>query len=138
MSRVRLNLKSLTVTEKIAKGRQIVTAMTDNTSFPNPNPPLTDMTTALDELSRQALNDDLIALAREDAMTVLFVTHSVFESAYLSSRVVVMTPRPGRIAADIALSPPPLRDVSWRLTQDFAAGARRVQTALRDAMEAAP
>ncbi len=50
---------------------------------------------ALDELSRQALNDDLLTLAREDAMTVLFVTHSVFESAYLSSRVAVMTPRPG-------------------------------------------
>jgi hypothetical protein len=52
MARVRLNLKSLTVTEKIAKGRQIVTAMTNNTSFPNPNPPLTEVTTALDELSQ--------------------------------------------------------------------------------------
>lgn len=52
MSRVRLNLKSLTVTEKVAKGRQIVTAMTDNASFPNPNPPLPDMTAALDELSQ--------------------------------------------------------------------------------------
>jgi NitT/TauT family transport system ATP-binding protein len=92
---------------------------------------------ALDELSRQALNDDLLALASEDAMTVIFVTHSVFESAYLSSRVVVMTPRPGGIAADIALAPPPRRDVSWRLTQDFTDGARRVQAALRDAMAAA-
>ena len=67
---------------------------------------------ALDELTRQALNDDLLTLAREDAMTVMFVTHSVYESSYLSSRVVVMTPRPGRIAADIHLSPPPLR--GWR------------------------
>ncbi|MEI9932883.1 MAG: ABC transporter permease subunit [Rhizomicrobium sp.] len=59
---------------------------------------------ALDELTRQALNDDLLTLAREDGMTVIFVTHSVYESAYLSSRVVVMTPRPGRIASDIALA----------------------------------
>jgi NitT/TauT family transport system ATP-binding protein len=89
---------------------------------------------ALDELARQALNDDLLTLAREDAMTVLFVTHSVFESTYLSSRVVVMTPRPGRIAAEIRLAPPPLRDVSWRMTQEFADGARKVQAALRGAM----
>jgi NitT/TauT family transport system ATP-binding protein len=93
---------------------------------------------ALDELSRQALNDDLLALAREDQMTVLFVTHSVFESTYLSSRVVVMTPRPGRVTADIQLSPPPLRDVSYRMTQEFADNARRVSDALRGAMETHP
>ena len=52
MPRIRLNLKSLTVTEKIAKGRQIVTAMTNNASFPTPTPPLTEVTTALDELSQ--------------------------------------------------------------------------------------
>ena len=86
---------------------------------------------ALDELTRQALNDDLLKLAREDAMTVIFVTHSVYESSYLSSRVVVMTPRPGRIAADIHLSPPPLRDVSYRLTQEFADAAGKVSAALR-------
>ena len=52
MPRIRLNLKSLTVTEKIAKGRQIVTAMTNNASFPTPTPPLNEVTTALDELSQ--------------------------------------------------------------------------------------
>ena len=93
---------------------------------------------ALDELSRQALNDDLLKLAREDGITVLFVTHSVFESAYLSSRVVVMTPRPARIAAEIPLAPPAAsRDVSWRMTPEFADGARRVSDALRQAMEGA-
>jgi NitT/TauT family transport system ATP-binding protein len=92
---------------------------------------------ALDELARQALNDDLLTLAREDRMTVLFVTHSVFESAYLSSRVVVMTPRPGRVTADIRLAPPPLRDVSYRLTPEFADGARQVSAALRGALETA-
>jgi NitT/TauT family transport system ATP-binding protein len=58
---------------------------------------------ALDEITRAQLGDDLLRLWREDGLTVLFVTHSVSESAYLSQRVLVMTPRPGRIAADIAL-----------------------------------
>jgi len=58
---------------------------------------------ALDEITRNALGDDLLRLWREDGLTVLFVTHSVSESSYLSQRVLVMTPRPGRIAADIAL-----------------------------------
>jgi NitT/TauT family transport system ATP-binding protein len=89
---------------------------------------------ALDELTRQALNDDLLKIAREDAMTVIFVTHSVYESAYLASRVVVMTPRPGCIAAAIKLSPPPLRDQSYRLTQDFADAAGQISAALKQAM----
>jgi NitT/TauT family transport system ATP-binding protein len=90
---------------------------------------------ALDELTRQALNDDLLKLWREDEMTVIFVTHSVYESAYLSDRVVVMTPRPGRVAADIALSPPIPRDASWRLTPNFADAAGKISAALKRAME---
>ncbi len=89
---------------------------------------------ALDELTRQALNDDLLALWREDALTVIFVTHSVFESTYLSSRAVVMTPRPGRIAADIALAAPEPRDAHYRLSPEFGVEAAKVSAALRDAM----
>jgi NitT/TauT family transport system ATP-binding protein len=59
---------------------------------------------ALDEITRNQLGDDLLKLWREDGLTVLFVTHSVSESAYLSSRVLVMTPRPGTVKADIALA----------------------------------
>ena len=58
---------------------------------------------ALDEITRAQLGDDLLRLWREDGLTILFVTHSVSESAFLSQRVLVMTPRPGTIAADIAL-----------------------------------
>jgi len=58
---------------------------------------------ALDEITRNALGDDLLKLWREDGLTVLFVTHSVSESSYLSERVLVMTQRPGRVTADIAL-----------------------------------
>jgi NitT/TauT family transport system ATP-binding protein len=58
---------------------------------------------ALDEITRNGLGDDLLRLWREDGLTILFVTHSVSESSFLSQRVLVMTPRPGRVAADIAL-----------------------------------
>jgi len=61
--------------------------------------------------------------------------HSVFESTYLSSRVVVLTPRPGRVAADIRLSPPATRDAGYRLSREFADAAGQVSQALRDAME---
>lgn len=92
---------------------------------------------ALDELTRQALNDDLIKLAREDGITVIFVTHSVYESTYLSNRVAVMTPRPGRIAAEIALAPPPGRNAYYRLTPQFMDDARRISAAMADAMREA-
>lgn len=85
---------------------------------------------ALDEPTRQSLNDDLRQLWREDGLTVIFVTHSVYESAYLSTRVVVMTPRPGRIAADIALDLPDLRDAGLRLSPQFAAAATEISAAL--------
>jgi NitT/TauT family transport system ATP-binding protein len=88
---------------------------------------------ALDEPTREALNDNLLTLWREDGLTVLFVTHSVFESAFLSTRVVVMTPRPGRIAADLALDPPRIRDAGFRLTPAFTGEAARVSAALRSA-----
>jgi NitT/TauT family transport system ATP-binding protein len=81
---------------------------------------------ALDEITRAKLNDDLLALAREDGITVIFVTHSVTESAYLSDRVLVMGPRPGRVAVEIALPPGP-RD---RLSPQFAEAQRQVSSAL--------
>jgi len=66
MARIRLNLKKLSVTEKIAKGRQIVTAMTNNTSFPNPSPPLTEVTASLDNLSEAFA---LVQSARSEVST---------------------------------------------------------------------
>lgn len=81
---------------------------------------------ALDEPTRQGLNDDLLRLSREDGITVIFVTHSVTEASYLSDRVLVMTPRPGRIKAEIVL-PSGRRD---RLSQAFAQNQARVAAAL--------
>jgi NitT/TauT family transport system ATP-binding protein len=93
---------------------------------------------ALDEFTRQALNDDLLKLWAEDQLTVLFVTHSVFESAYLSSRVAVMTSRPGRIAADIALNSPRDREPGYRLMPEFAVAVREITTSLRGAVGSKP
>ena len=90
---------------------------------------------ALDEFTRQSLNDDLLRLWAEHGLTVIFVTHSVYESAYLSSRVAVMTPRPGRVAADIALDPNRVRKAEYRLSPAFADDARRISSALRSGME---
>jgi NitT/TauT family transport system ATP-binding protein len=87
---------------------------------------------ALDEPTRQSLNDDLLRLAREDRMTVIFVTHSVMEASYLSDRVLVMSPRPGRIKAEIGLDLPPRRP-GFRLTADFAQAQARVAEALLEA-----
>ena len=87
---------------------------------------------ALDEITRNALGDDLLRLWREDGLTVLFVTHSVSESSYLSQRVLVMTPRPGRVEADIAL--PSGRDT--RLSPPTIEAQRRISDALNSAMAA--
>jgi NitT/TauT family transport system ATP-binding protein len=81
---------------------------------------------ALDEITRARLNDDLLSVAREDGITVIFVTHSVTESAYLSDRVLVMSPRPGRVTAEIELQ----RGARDRLSAEFAQAQRRVSSAL--------
>jgi NitT/TauT family transport system ATP-binding protein len=76
---------------------------------------------ALDELTRFKLNEDLLEVWRARRLTVLFVTHSVFESVFLAQRVVVMTARPGRIAADIAIDLPEMRNSRLRTSPEFAA-----------------
>jgi len=87
---------------------------------------------ALDEITRNTLGDDLLKLWREDGLTVLFVTHSVGESSYLAGRVLVMTPRPGSIAADIAL--PAGRD--GRLAPPTIEAQRSIAAALNGAIAA--
>jgi NitT/TauT family transport system ATP-binding protein len=93
---------------------------------------------ALDEITRFRLNNDLMAVAAALQMTVVFVTHSVFESVFLSNRIVVMTPRPGRVFADLAIGAPYPRDESFRTSPEYAALCRRVSETLSRAMEAKP
>src|SRR5437868_7025664 len=85
---------------------------------------------ALDEITRFRLNNDLLTLWRDLHKTVIFVTHSVFESVYLSQRVVVMTARPGRIQADIRIDTPEPRGEDFRTSAAYAAYCRMVSNAL--------
>jgi NitT/TauT family transport system ATP-binding protein len=90
---------------------------------------------ALDEITRSALNADLLRLFGERGGSVVFVTHSVFEATFLAQRIYVMTPRPGRFLAEIAVDSPYPRDEAFRLSPAFTAAARAVSTALARAME---
>ena len=76
---------------------------------------------ALDEITRMALNDDLMRLWDSRRPTVVFVTHSVFESVFLSTRIVVMTPRPGRIVADLPVELPQPRERTLRTSPRYTA-----------------
>ncbi|MCU0900064.1 MAG: ABC transporter ATP-binding protein [Cypionkella sp.] len=91
---------------------------------------------ALDEMTRAKLNNDVVRLAAEQGLTVIFVTHSVFESVFLSSRVVVMAARPGRVAADLTIDVPWPRAEDWRVSQEFSAEARRVSETLKGTLDA--
>jgi NitT/TauT family transport system ATP-binding protein len=85
---------------------------------------------ALDEITRFRLNNDLLVLWRNLRKTVIFVTHSVFESVYLSQRVIVMTPRPGRIGAEIAVDAAEPRGEEFRTSAEYAGYCRKVSHAL--------
>ncbi len=91
---------------------------------------------ALDEITRHKLNDDLLALWARERFTAVFVTHSVFESVYLSQRIVVMAARPGRVIADIANEAPVPRDRAFRTSPEYAAACRLVSDKLVEAIPA--
>ncbi|HET9717456.1 MAG TPA: ABC transporter ATP-binding protein [Pseudolabrys sp.] len=89
---------------------------------------------ALDEITRFKLNNDLLAVWQDMQRTAIFVTHSVFESVYLSQRIVIMTPRPGRVFTEIAVPVPYPRDENFRTSAEYAALCRQVTHALADAI----
>jgi NitT/TauT family transport system ATP-binding protein len=89
---------------------------------------------ALDEITRQRLNDDVLRLWQRSDVTVIFVTHSVFESAYLSNRIVVMRARPGQVYTDLAISASTTRDLLYRSSEEYRATCQRVSGALEDAI----
>jgi NitT/TauT family transport system ATP-binding protein len=89
---------------------------------------------ALDEITRFKLNNDLLDRCGDAAPTVIFVTHSVFESVYLSQRIVVMTPRPGRVFTEIAIPAAYPRDERFRTSSEYAGFCRTVSEALSQAM----
>jgi NitT/TauT family transport system ATP-binding protein len=89
---------------------------------------------ALDEITRQKLNNDLLTLKAQTGCTVVFVTHSVFESVFLSDRILVMAPRPGRVMHEIAVPAAYPRGIEFRTSPEYGAIAREASDALMSAM----
>jgi NitT/TauT family transport system ATP-binding protein len=89
---------------------------------------------ALDEITRSRLNDDLLQVWQAERLTIGFVTHSVFESVFLSDRILVMAARPGRVVADIAIDAPYPRTDAFRTTDTYNHYCRIVSQALKQAM----
>jgi NitT/TauT family transport system ATP-binding protein len=94
---------------------------------------------ALDEITRFKLNDELLSLWRNLDCTIVFVTHSIFEAAYLSTRTLVLSPRPGTIADEIRFLPAAqLSDPQYRTSPAYAGRCRKLSAALDRATERQP
>ncbi|SIO59486.1 ABC transporter ATP-binding protein [Paraburkholderia phenazinium] len=91
---------------------------------------------ALDEFTRNRLDSDLRALWQRRGMTVVFVTHSIYEAVYLSSRVVVMQARPGRIIAEVPIDGPLERDDAYRVSTPFIQDCKTLSDLIVDAHRA--
>jgi len=87
---------------------------------------------ALDTLTRDQMNIDLLRLCAETGKTALFITHSISEAVFLSDRVIVMTPRPGRIIADLPIAFSEARRLSLRTTPQFAEQERKIYAIFRN------
>jgi NitT/TauT family transport system ATP-binding protein len=89
---------------------------------------------ALDEITRNKLNDDLLRLWREQGFTTIFITHSVFESVYLSTDIAIMTARPGHILAQHKIGGPPVRDAAFRADPVYLDACRVISADLERAI----
>jgi NitT/TauT family transport system ATP-binding protein len=91
---------------------------------------------ALDEMTRNKLNNDLLAIWKEHRFTVIFVTHSVYESVYLSNRIVVMAPRPGRVIQQIPIDEPyPRSNEDFGVSPRYQGYIKAVQKALHGTLD---
>jgi NitT/TauT family transport system ATP-binding protein len=89
---------------------------------------------SLDEITRFKLDNDLLTLWARQRWTIVFVTHSVYESVYLSTRIAVMTARPGRTASEVAIEAPTPRDESFRTSPLYNEYCRTVSARLAEAI----
>ncbi|RPH45569.1 MAG: ABC transporter ATP-binding protein, partial [Burkholderiales bacterium] len=85
---------------------------------------------ALDEITRNRLDAALLALWHRQRLTCLFVTHSIYEAVYLSTRVVVMAARPGRVVEEVAIDEPFPRGAAFRVSTEFSRHAKHLQDSL--------
>ena len=93
---------------------------------------------ALDEITRNKLDADLLELWQRQKLTVIFVTHSIYEAVYLSNRVVVMAARPGRVVEEVTIDEPYPRGPDFRVSTAFSQYAKRLQDSLLRASSADP
>jgi NitT/TauT family transport system ATP-binding protein len=89
---------------------------------------------ALDEITRRALADDVLAIWAEERPAIVFVTHNVEEAVYMAGRVIVMTPGPGRVAGEAPVRAPIPRGNGFRTTEMFRSVAENVSELLARAM----
>jgi NitT/TauT family transport system ATP-binding protein len=89
---------------------------------------------ALDEITRTRLDEDLLRIRQEQGLTVVFVTHSVYEAVFLSTRIAVFSGRPGRVMRCLSVGQAQ-RDDAFRGSPDFAALCREASAALREGMQ---
>ncbi len=88
---------------------------------------------ALDEFSRNKLDEDLVRLSHQRGLTNVFVTHSIYEAVFLSTRVIVMAANPGRVFAQFSVDEPVPRSENFRASDRFAALCRNLSALLSDA-----
>jgi NitT/TauT family transport system ATP-binding protein len=88
---------------------------------------------ALDEFTRHKLDSDIRKLWSERDLTVVFVTHSIYEAVYLSSRVIVMEARPSRVVADVKIDAPDFRDENFRTSESFIKQCAQLSSLLEQA-----
>ncbi|NEP57399.1 MAG: ABC transporter ATP-binding protein [Symploca sp. SIO2G7] len=91
---------------------------------------------SLDDITRTQLNIELLSLWSQQRWTIIFITHNIYEAVYLSNRVVVMTPRPGRVVADIAINQPYPRSEAFRTSLDYSRYCQQVASELSQGMVA--
>jgi NitT/TauT family transport system ATP-binding protein len=89
---------------------------------------------ALDEITRWRLNDELLGLWRSESLAIVFVTHSVYEAAYLATRIAVLSSRPGRIVGEIAVDTPVPRGAEYRSSAAYLRTCQAVSARLAEAL----
>jgi NitT/TauT family transport system ATP-binding protein len=93
---------------------------------------------ALDEFTRQRLDGELVALWKKRGLTIVFVTHSIHEAVFLSTRVVMMAARPGRVVEEFRIGEPHPRTAEFMVTPQFSRYAKQLQDSLLRASNESP